>query len=120
MKFTYISEILQDKRFKSILNDSIEEETHRRNNRLVVYESHGLKLRRNVFIHLDEHGLMNIGFLVGEFNLIEEGKSNLSANERHFIHLIVDEAIMKTIEYYKNSPLQRVKKMFNNMFCKTN
>jgi hypothetical protein len=116
MKFTYISEILQDKRFKLILNDAIEEETHRRNNRLVVFESKNLELRRNTFIRLDEQGLMTVEWLTAEFESIGNKSSKLSANERQFVWSIVDGAIIKTIEYYNNRPFEKIKRRFYRIF----
>jgi len=106
-KFTYISEILKDKQFKIFLEDAINEETHRRNCSLVVVRSQGLELRRNTFYHIEFKGLFTVEGLTSEFELIEAGKSKCSAHERHFIHLIVDEQIMKTIEYYKVNQIVR-------------
>lgn len=116
MKFTYISEILQDKRFKSILNDLIEEETHRRNNRLVVYRARGADLRRNAFISLDEQGLMTVDWLTAQFELIQSKESKLTAHERQLVYCLVDGCIIKTMEYYDNRPLQKVKRYFSRIF----
>lgn len=117
MKFTYISEILQDKRFKLILNDAIEEETHRRNNRLVVYKATGLDLRRNTFISLDERGLMTVEWLTAQFELIQSKTSDLTAHERALVWSLVDDAIVRTVEYYKrNGVIHKAQRLFHRIF----
>jgi len=101
MKFKLTSDVLKDKHFKEFLNDSIEEEMHRRNNSLLVAKEQGYDLRSNTFIKLDAEGKMTVEWLSREFELIEAKKSVLCAHERRFIWLMVDEAIMKTVSYYE-------------------
>lgn len=122
-QFTYISDILKDKQFKLFLDDAIDEVTHQRNCNLIRVESYGLALSRNTFNHLELKGLLTVEGLSAEFELIEAGKSKLSAHERNFIHLIVDEQIMKTIEFYKVNRIVRFwKRIFKNKarFCANN
>lgn len=111
-----LSDLINSNRFKSILNDAIEEETHRRNNRLVVYQANNLDLRRNTFVSLDERGLMTVEWLTSQFRLIEAKTSELTAHERQLVWLMVDSAIIKTIDYYDSRPTQKVKRYFSRIF----
>lgn len=111
-KFNTIGEVLSDSHFKDILNDSIEEEMHRRNERLRESMSKGYDLKNNTFIKLDSEEKMNVEYLVSEFLMINAKKSILCSHERHFIWMMVDEAIMKTVKYYEQHPgiFEKVKK----------
>ena len=100
-QLTYIADILKDKQFKVFLDDAICEELHRRNTSLVMVQTYNLELRRNRLFQLESKGLFTVEGLTREFELIGAKQSKLSAHERQFIHGIVDECIMKTIEYYK-------------------
>jgi|SRR5665647_872715 len=117
-QFTYINDILNDKQFKILLDDAINEETHRRNCSLVVVRAQGLELRRNTFYHIELKGLLTVEGLTSEFKLIEAGQSKCSAHERHFIHVMVDDTIMNTLEYYKVNRITRFWKRIINKFKK--
>ena len=117
-KFTYISDILKDKQFKIFLDDAIDEETHRRNCGVVVATKRGRDLKRNTFYQIESRGLFTVEGLSNEFELIEAGKSKLSGHERFFIHIMVDEQIRRTIEYYKVAPIMRFWKQITNKFAK--
>lgn len=113
-QFTYISDILKDKQFKIFLDDAIDEVTHQHNCSLILVQSHGLVLSRNTFDHLELKGLLTVDELTGEFALIEAGISKQPAKVRAFISSIVDEQIMKTLEYYKVNRIVRFcKRLFN-------
>ena len=115
-KFTYISDILKDKQFKIFLDDAIDEETHRRNCGVIVATKRGRDLKRNTFYQIESRGLFTVEGLSNEFELIEAGKSKLSGHERFFIHIMVDEQIRKTIEYYNVAPIMRFWKQIINKF----
>ena len=110
-KFKTLNDVLSDPHFKEILNDSIEEEMHRRNNRITEARTMGYDLKSNTFIKLDSEGKMTVEYLVSEFLKVQAKQSVLCAHERRFIWLIVDEAIMKTVKYYEEHPgiIERVK-----------
>jgi hypothetical protein len=117
-KFTYISDILKDKQFKMLLDDAIDEVVHHRNCALIRVESQNLTLGRNTFDSLTLRGLLSVEKLSAEFKLIQAGRSKISARERVFISSIVDEQIMKTIEYYKVNRIVRFWNRIINKFKK--
>lgn len=100
--FATIYDVLKDKQFRVLLDDSINEMTHQRNQQLRGFENaKDARVRSNTFTRLDINGSFTVDFLVNEFQLIEEKKSELSSVDRKFIWSMVFDHIKKTIEFYK-------------------
>lgn len=100
--FATIYDVLKDKQFRILLDESINEMTHERNQQLRQFEN--LKTQRvksNTFTRLDINGSFTVDFFIDEFRLIEESKSKLSAIDRKFVWNMVFDHIRKTIDYYK-------------------
>jgi hypothetical protein len=100
--FATIYDILKDKQFRILLDESINEMTHRRNQQLRGFENaKDAKVKSNTFTRLDINGSFTVDFLVDEFRLIEECKSKLSSVDRKFIWNMVFDHIRKTVDFYK-------------------
>ena len=100
--FATIYDILKDKQFRILLDESINEMTHERNQQLRQFTD--LKIQRvksNTFTRLDIAGSFTVDFLIDEFMLIEESKSELSAVNRKFIWSMILDHIEKTVDFYK-------------------
>jgi hypothetical protein len=100
--FATISDVLKDKQFRILLDDSINEMTHQRNQQLRGFENaKDAKVKANTFTRLDINGSFTVDFLINEFKLIEEKQSELSSVDRKFVWNMVFDHIRKTIDYYK-------------------
>ncbi|MBK5262656.1 MAG: hypothetical protein JJE17_08820 [Peptostreptococcaceae bacterium] len=84
--FSTIYDVIKDKQFRIILDESINEMTHERNQQLLKFDdAKDAKVKENTFTRLDIVGSFTVDFLIAEFMLIEEKKSLLSAIDRKFI-----------------------------------
>jgi len=100
---TTVYDVLKDNQFRTLLDESINEMVHQRNEILKGFSD--LKTERvnsSAFVRLDASGSFTVDFLVNEFLLIEEKKSILPANDRNFICNMVLDHIRKTVDFYKN------------------
>lgn len=100
--FTTIYDILKDKQFRILLDESICEMTHERNQQLRGFnDAKDAKVKSNTFTRLDIAGSFTVDFLIDEFMKIEEKRSELSAVDRKFIWSMILDHIKKTVDFYK-------------------
>lgn len=58
-------------------------------------------LKADAFQVISQRGDMRYEYLVDQFEKIDSKQSTLPARERNLIHAIVEEALIKTLEYYQ-------------------
>lgn len=100
--FATIYDVLKDKQFRILLDESINEMTHERNQILRQFTDLDIQgIKQNTFTRLDLLGVFTVDFLIDEFRLIEESKSELSAIDRKFIMNMILDHIKRTVDFYK-------------------